>query len=215
LSISFLLLVIFALQPIPHALLHHLESQYKPLVKIPKNITKIVVLGGGVGGHPNYPPNTRLNSASLSRLLEGIRIYRLISLRGNKPELILSGGRVFRSPSNAGVMHNTAVILGVTPKKMKLENGSKDTYQEAIYLKKDVGTKPFILVTSAAHMPRAMALFKKQGMRPIPAPTQYLTGLNRFTIRYYFPNSLNLIYSDIALHEYIGYWWAWVNGEVS
>ena len=41
-------------------------------------------------------------------------------------------------------------------------------------VKEIVGKDKFILVTSASHMLRAMALFRKQGMEPIPAPTDYM-----------------------------------------
>ncbi len=212
--ISIILLALFSTSFLPNILLSNLEYRYKPLHTVPEHVSTIVVLGGGVGGQVGFPANTRLNSASLSRLVEGIRLYRQLSHKGITPKLILSGGRVFRSPTEAGRMRNTAVILGVDRSNISLEDGSRDTHHEALYLMKQLGAKPFILVTSAYHMPRAMALFEKQGMHPIAAPTQYMVKLNRNPFKYYIPSTINLIYSDIALHEYFGIAWARMKGWV-
>lgn len=58
---------------------------------------------------------------------------------------------------------------------MICETESQNTYENALYVQKYVGTKPFVLVTSATHMPRAMANFRGLGMKPIPASTDYRT----------------------------------------
>ena len=64
-----------------------------------------------------------------------------------------------------------------------------------------------MLVTSAYHMPRAMEIFKEEGMNPIPAPTQFLTKRYSYRTKYFLPSVVNLIHSDIALHEYMGMTW--------
>lgn len=214
LSVSFLVLLIFSLGVTSHKLLKNLESQYLPLQEIPEGVNTIVVLGGGFGGNIHYPANTRINSASLSRLVEGVRLYRILETNGVKPVLILSGGRVFRSyTTEAENMKNSALILGVALPSMIVENGSLDTYEEALYLKSRLQDKPFILVTSATHMPRAMALFKKQGMHPIPAPTQYF-AIRNLGLAKYIPDSRFLNNSEIALHEYIGLVWEWFRKQI-
>jgi uncharacterized SAM-binding protein YcdF (DUF218 family) len=101
--------------------------------------------------------------------VEGIRIYR--NLPGSK--LILSGGGGFDPVPNAKIMANVASILGINDSDMILEPDSKDTKDEAILIQKIVGDNKFILVTTASHMPRSMALFKKRGMQPIPAPIDH------------------------------------------
>lgn len=212
--LGFFVLLIFSYSYIPNFLLYQLESRYNPLLQIPHNVNTIVVLGGGVGGNTQYPANTRLNSASLSRLIEGVRLYRQLQHKGIHAQLFLSGGRVFRSSSETGKMKNTAVILGVPPKYIKIKNGSIDTRHEAIYLQQWLKNRSFILVTSAAHMPRAMKLFRKLDMHPIPAPTQYLTRPTNNPFKSYFPNTINLNHADIAIHEYLGMTWAKWNGDL-
>lgn len=211
--IGFFIITLFSLNPISVTLLDELQSQYAPLMYPPKNITEIVVLGGGVSGGKDYPPNLTLNAASLSRLVEGIRLLKEAEKNNPEAQLILSGGRVFRSPAIAGKMRNTAVMLGVNRDNIVLEDGSQDTHQEALFIRKLIGENKFILVTSAYHMPRAMALFKGLNMHPIAAPTQYL-GYHYNFVTWCIPNANSLIVSDTALHEYLGIIWAKIHGYI-
>lgn len=214
LTSGFLLLMISSFSFFPSVLLNSLEHQYQPIKSLPKNIHKIVVLGGGVRSDTSMPANTQLKAASLSRLIEGIRLYHLYQSQHQSVLLILSGGRVFGSPAEAGVMQNIAIILGVNIKDIKLEAGSRDTHEEALYLKKQVGNQPFFLVTSAYHMPRAMALFKKLGLQPIAAPTQYMSDIHKNGLDVYLPSSNYLVMSDVAIHEYLGQWWGKLMHEI-
>jgi uncharacterized SAM-binding protein YcdF (DUF218 family) len=201
------LLVIFSIHPVANQLILSLESRYQPQQILPTNIKYIVVLGGGNGGNKRYPPNTQLSSASLSRLVEGIRLYR----QNPKTLLVLSGGRVFGAISDANIMNNTAIALGMNKKHMIIEAGSRDTEEEAQHLKPRLKQQAFILVTSAYHMPRAMKTFKKYGMKPVAAPTQFLVSMNRTNPKFYLPTVENLIHSDIAIHEYLGILWLKLN----
>lgn len=210
-SCGVLLLIAISSNYFPNLLLARLENSYAPLAN-PPLVSAIVVLGGGVRDKVDAPPNTQLGSASLTRLVEGVRLYRAIKNEGGQVKFILSGGRVFGSPSDSGMMRNTAVVLGVNPKDMQLEDGSQDTHHEALFLKPMLKNKSFILVTSASHMPRAMALFRAQGLEPIPAPTQYMARKNQYSMTRYFPNSTAISETDILWHEYMGILWAHING---
>lgn len=214
LMIGFLVITVFSLNPVSSALLNKLQSQYSPLLQTPAGVTEVVVLGGGVNDDREYPANITLGSASLSRLVEGIRQFKALAANHVNPTLILSGGQVFGSPAVAGKMQNVAALLGVNPNNIVLENGSQDTHQEALFLKKTLGSHPFILVTSAYHMPRSMALFEYQGMHPIAAPTEILSSKTHTALPY-IPNASSLIMSDIALHEYIGILWAKMQGYIA
>ncbi len=207
-------LIVFSMPVIGFCLINGLQRKYQPLLDPPKGVNQIVVLGGGVSGGKNYPPNISLNASSLSRLIEGIRQFHLLKKRGKQPTLILSGGRVFQSyATNAGQMRNTAVMLGIPSTETVIEDGSRDTHEEAKYLYKALKGKPFILVTSAFHMPRSMALFEKRGMRPIAAPTQFF-NLSTFKLKYFVPGQNGLLMSDLAIHEYLGMLWSKVNHQI-
>lgn len=205
-------LVILLLASINHptdAIIHSLEKQYQPITVAPPNVHQIVVLGAGVRGNRRLPPNTQLNSASLARLVEGVRLYHLLEQDKRPVKLILSGGSVFQSPHEAGVLANTATLLGVNRNQLTLERGAVNTAEEAQYLKHRLHNEPFLLVTSATHMPRAMMLFTRAGLHPIAAPTQFIEQSNRFRAsQYWIPAANNMVRADIAIHEYLGRWWS-------
>lgn len=211
---GFACLIFFSIQINAIYLINGLQSQYQPLLQPPHNVSNIVVLGGGISGGKNYPRNITLNSASLSRLVEGIRLFHLLQKQGGHPILILSGGRVFQSAATeAGIMRNTAVMLGIPAASIRIENGSRDTHEEALYLKKLLVGESFLLVTSAYHMPRSMALFQNQGMHPIAAPTQFFRQ-SKLILKYLIPTASGLLMSDIAIHEYLGILWAKLNHQI-
>jgi uncharacterized SAM-binding protein YcdF (DUF218 family) len=158
-----------------------LEGGYQPLYprarldgatvdKGPDGRAGIVVLGGGNHEDPRAPPTEQLGAAALARLAEGVRLYR--ELPGSK--LVLSGGVGIRV-KHADLLGAAARTFGVPDDDIVLERSTWDTEQEAHNIAPRLGKDPFILVTSAFHMPRALALYRRQGLDPIPAATAHLT----------------------------------------
>jgi len=83
--------------------------------------------------------------------------------------------------------------------------------------KKIVGPDPFLLVTSAAHMPRSMALFRKQGMNPIPAPTGHQVKERQrgeISPGSFFPGIGELEKAEMAVYEYLGLAWVKIRGKI-
>ena len=96
------------------------------------------------------------------------------------------------------------ISYGIKENRIIMQEKPKDTIEEAISIKKLINDKPFILVTSASHMPRAMKIFKKYGLNPIPIATAFKVKENR-------PNNF-LSISEIkkvhmSTHEYFGLLW--------
>jgi uncharacterized SAM-binding protein YcdF (DUF218 family) len=219
-TLGTLLLLLLSLPFTASQLLIPLEGRYPALLHPeavswghtrPTSTKWIVVLGGGHVSDPRLPPNSQINAAALFRVVEGVRLYK--ALPGSK--LLLSGGSVFDTVPDAALMARIAVLLGVPPQDIRLESDSRDTAQEAEIVAGMIGQEKFILVTSAAHMRRALALFKKRGLAPIPAPTDYLTReRQRFSPGNFFPGSDSLADARIAMHEYLGLAWAWLQGEI-
>ena len=158
---------------VSNILVKPLERQYPPITdfQLLKDVKWIVVLGGGSGVDPSLPVSTYLSDASLFRVSEGVYIHN--RLPGSK--LIMTGGSGFEGITPvAEVMADTAEEWGVDRENIFIEKKAGDTKDHPIYVKEIVGKDKFILVTSASHLPRAMAVFRKQGMEPIPAPTDYM-----------------------------------------
>ena len=116
----------------------------------------------------------------------------------------------------AEVMADTAQEWGVDRENIFIEKKARDTKDHPIYVKGIVGKAKFILVTSASHLPRAMALFRKQGMEPIPAPTDYLAREREGGLPpgVFYPCAGSLEKAERAIHEYLGLLWGKVRGQM-
>lgn len=192
-----------------------LEHEYPPLTDFQtlKNIKWIVVLGGGSGVDPGLPRSTYLSEASLVRLSEAVFIHNRLP----QAKLILTGRSGFEGITPvAEVMADTAEEWGVEPEDIVLETKATDTKDHPIYVKEIVGEDRFILVTSASHMLRAMALFRKHGMEPIPAPTDYMVKEREGGLRLgmFFPSAGSLEKAGRAIHEYLGMAWAKMRSQI-
>jgi len=208
--IGLALLYLFSFSPFAYLCLLPLEGQYPPLSEssIQRDIKWVVVLGAGSRENKLLTPEDRLHDATLKRLLEGIRLYRLLP----KASLVLSGGDYRGSSPDARVMRQVALQLGLSPARLVLEESSWDTHDQARFLKNQLGNEPFYLVTSAAHMPRSMAFFKKTGTHPIAAPADFRAVWEPLRLTDFFPRADALRDTERAFYEYLGLLWAWVRG---
>lgn len=121
---------------------------------------------------------------------------------------------MFGTEAEAAVLAEAALSLGVNRQDLYLDTRSKDSKDQAQEVKKIVDGKRFIVITSAAHMPRVMALFKKQGLLPIPAPTDYRIKTRQpINPGMFFPGASNLRNAENAIHEYLGLIWAKLRGQ--
>lgn len=220
-TLGTVLLLLLGYEAVSDSLLRGLEWSYPPLERQTKSahqtrsendpVKWVVVLGGGHATDPAVPLSSQLDHPSLSRLLEGIRQYR--ANPGSR--LVLSGGPMESEISNAEVMSRVAGVIGVPRGDMVLENQSRDTEDEARLIKPLVKTDPFILVTSASHMPRSMRLFERFGMHPIPAATDYMvTETNIPMPERFFPNLNGLAKATRAVYEYLGLAWLKLRGVI-
>jgi len=171
LAAIFLLLYLAANTPVSLALARSLEWRYFPPDPLPQ-ADVIVVLGGGNRWADPPQPVPNLNDSG-DRMLYAAWLYQ----QGVAEHLLLSGGRLpGATSSDAAEMAETLRIMGVPAEAVWLEEQSLNTYQNALYSRQFLagkGIDRIVLVTSAFHMPRAVATFEKQGFTVIPAPTDY------------------------------------------
>ncbi len=220
-SVGLVILTLFSYPVVTDVLLRPLERKYdtfeiesssvvsetvdKPVIKF------VVVLGGGHTSDPALPLLSQMNTHPVVRLMEGIRIYR--KFPGSR--LLLSGGGAFDSVSEAEVMARVTREMGIPDRDIILESKSKDTRDEALFIKPMVGNEPFVLVTTASHIPRSMALFKKLDMNPIASPVGHIVKDGQRLSHYsFFPSPGNLRNAEMAIHEYIGMTWAKLRGQI-
>lgn len=207
---SFLFFLLFSTGWLPHLLTSKLEAQYPKVHQVNPDIKWVVVLGGGQA-QVDAPVSDILYGASIKRLLEGVRIHRQLP----KAKLLLSGGEYRNITPEAVNLARLSSWFAIPSQDIVLESNSQNTAQQAVEIKKWIGKHPFYLVTSAIHMPRAMALCHQLGLNPIAAPTDftYFWYDERWQ-KFYLPNPNNLLYLNIAWHEILGRIWARIRGQI-
>jgi uncharacterized SAM-binding protein YcdF (DUF218 family) len=202
---TLVLFYLLSITPVSNSLLRLLENRYPSLEAPPEGIKYVVVLGGGtLNRETRLPTTSRLNASSTARLLEGIRLFKQIE----DGVLVTSGGSSKNIPIEDLSCYQTkrlAIMLGIEEDKIIQICDSRDTYEEAKDVKGVVENEPFLLVTSAFHMPRSVYLFEKLGMNAIPAPCDF-KGQSKYNYSYspFLPITGHLSNSSLAIKEYIG-----------
>jgi len=134
------------------------------------------------------------------------RAYEVIKLsqKLQDAKIITSGYEGKRKITDALYAKEELISMGINKNRILMQDKPKDTIEEAISIKKLINNKPFILVTSASHMPRAMEIFKKEGLNPIPMATAFEVK-ERTSNSYLDIKEIKKIH--MATHEYLGILW--------
>lgn len=136
----------------------------------------IVVLGGALSP-PSSPRGDANLSAAADRLVHATRLYE----RGKAPLILISGGHAGAGGRmDAESVHAAALLSdwGVPESAILTETESTTTYENAVYSKRLLERHRLdrvLLVTSALHMPRALATFRSAGIDAVPSATDFAT----------------------------------------
>jgi len=175
----------------------------------------IVVLGG-------HTANNRANwflafdaETARSRVARAADLY----LAERAPRIVLSGGTLEGRVSEARNMARLLRRAGVPDTAMLLENGSRTTYENALFTRQTLqehGIERVLLVTSALHMPRAMATFRQQTeVTVIAAPVAPQIRLPEDSrLNVWLPNRRALDASRSIIKEYVGLLVYWLRGWI-
>jgi uncharacterized SAM-binding protein YcdF (DUF218 family) len=201
---SLAVIYLAAISPVSNALLARLEHRYAPLpedMPLPA-VEFVVVLGSGYTPHNGVPVTAALDEDGLVRISEGIRLVR----RLKNAHLVVSGGAPPGQMPPALGYALLAHDLGVGESSLIVLDRALDTGAEAKSVFSLLGATPFLMVTSAYHMPRAMRLMEQNGAHPIPAPTgQRVNQSAPAGWRSLLPTADGLRKTDRALHEYLSF----------
>jgi uncharacterized SAM-binding protein YcdF (DUF218 family) len=203
-------LTLVACTSLPSYLLARLENQW-PRVKLAElpQVDAILCLGGGVEPGLAEPLGIQLMAAA-DRLSTALTL----ASEDKAPLLILGGGGY----PHDGRLHSEAdavreYIRSHLPLKTDILSLGicSDTHDEAVKvaaLAQRRGIRRLLLVTSASHMPRSMALFGKAGVQIIPVPCNYKSHMNRVGDRrwLHLPHLDELEIFNGWLHETVGHW---------
>jgi len=199
----------FSCPLVGEGLLRTLEEEYPMLEPQACPQADAVVVLGGVTDPPVPPRKSVEVGPGFDRLLHGMRLLR----EGRAPYLILSGGTISflvgSDMSEAVQLQTLALEYGIDPETILLEERSRNTYENAVFIRQllqERGLERVLLVTSAAHMRRAAATFRSQGVEFVPAPADVRAGPPSFNPIRLLPTLRGLNCSTVAIKEYVGWW---------
>jgi uncharacterized SAM-binding protein YcdF (DUF218 family) len=184
-----------------------LESRYPPVaVEVHSRADVAIVLGGAVG-RAQPPRLTGEANDAVDRLFHAARLFRA----GKVDTLLVSGGNQPWLPaaqSEAELIADLLVELGVSRQAIVLESESRNTRENAVNsarLIKANGWQSVFLVTSGAHMPRALAAFQRAGIEARPAASDIRATFPLYeNILDILPDANALVRTSDALKEYLG-----------
>lgn len=214
-ALALLCFWLLSTEPIRDVLTSSLEYQY-PAFDVqhidnhlsPLKGSAIVVLGNGTQENSlDYQGSDELGRYGMMRTIYGAKIAEKTGL-----DIYPTGGSPLThdTESEASIMRRWLIWFGLPQSRIHIENQANTTWENALLTKKILAQKDIntiILVTSAWHMPRSVWCFEAQGLKVIPAPTDYLTEQKPYDIRSFLPRWNVFSDSGSALHEYLGVFW--------
>jgi uncharacterized SAM-binding protein YcdF (DUF218 family) len=185
----------------------NLEARYPPLplAQVPE-AGCIVLLGGALS--PALAPRVDVElSESVDRVYKAAQLYRagkakyVVATAGNQPWSL--------SPwAEADLLRDLLMEWGVAKEDIFLEGSSRNTRENAVYSKNVIDSihcETALLVTSAAHMPRAVAAFQAVGVSIVPVSTDVrVVDAGQPAALDFLPNAGALAMTSEAIREWIG-----------
>lgn len=164
-----------ALLPLGDWLVTPLERRFPALEHLPEKVDGIIVLGGFVDPLRSQSwQQTQSNQAAE-------RLWAFTALARQYPEaqLLFTGGSAAltgQSPKEADSIPSLLQEAGLGSRALTLEEQSRNTYENVLFSKALAAPQPeqrWLLITSAAHMPRSVGIFCAQQWSVLPYPVDY------------------------------------------
>ena len=203
---GFCALLIIGFSPLGHALILPLEDRFPRPAAPPQDITGIIILGGFEDGTVSHARGVLTLNEAAERLTESVLLARLLP----DARIIFTGGNgeLFRQGhSGARPVGAYLAAAGVASERIILESESRNTFENAILtrdLVKPAASDRWLLVTSAAHMPRAMATFRHAGFDVVAWPVDYRTRGTQELMQPFNSLGEGIRRVDTATREWLG-----------
>lgn len=213
------LFLFFGIVPVGDFLLSRLEAQHSRPAEMPEKIAGILVLGGAFDVPVSFYRDSAMTNGAGERIMDGVKLLR------DFPEgvLLFSGGNGSLQrdqAAEAGVFLLFAQEFDLPMERVLYEDRSRNTYENIANSKGIAEAQPegvWLVVTSAFHMGRTMAVIKALGWPGdvVPYPTDYRTrGMENL-----WPERLDVLgnYESLhtALREYMALFYYRMSGKIA
>ena len=204
----FALLLLLAIGTLPLGvwLIEPLEDRFPPAPAEMAAPYGVIVLGGVIDDEVGRARHQVTLGEGAARLTEAAALAR----RFPQMRIVYTGGSNSLTVAESTEALDAARLfaaLGVDPARIQLEDRSRNTDENARLTRDLVHPEPsqtWLLVTSAWHMPRAMALFRKAGFNVVAYPVDYRSEGGIGDWRLNLDVSRGFALFDLAVHEWIG-----------
>ncbi|HEY1978716.1 MAG TPA: YdcF family protein [Xanthobacteraceae bacterium] len=202
---SLVLVVLAGYSPLGNVLILPLEQRFPPWDPSHGAPNGIVVLGGAI----ESDISGARGAVALNEAAERITATAELARRYPDARIIFSGGSgaLFNSISEAPVAVKELEALGVAPERITAEEQSRNTVENAVFSELLAQPKPgerWLLVTSAFHMPRAIATFRAAGFPVEAYPVDWRTRGPADATMPFSMLPAGLTVTDAAVHEWLG-----------
>lgn len=202
-----ILLIVLGLSPLGNMLIFPLEERFSRAEFAQDEAPAgIIVLGGAQDTLVSDGRDVIAMNEAGERIVEAVALSR----RFPKAQIVFTGGAgqlIYKTETEAANAKTFFEQLGVASDRLLLEDQARDTFENAKLTRKLVEQKPgerWLLVTSAAHMPRAMGSFRKAGFDVEAWPVDYRTRGAQDLWRFFGKPSSGLRRMDQGTREWIG-----------
>ena len=193
-----------------HYLLNLFANNFQPKQVNPQSLA-IYSCGIVPGGFASPTENdSGYFNQSADRFIQAVKLYRL----GKITHLLVSGGNGKTDDNHfrEGAWVKTQLVqFGVPDSVIFVEDQSNNTQENAANSKRILDSlhlaPPYLLITSAFHLPRALLVFRKAGVAADPFPCNYTEGMGTFSFLDLIPLPSILPGWDRYLKETVGYYW--------
>lgn len=205
--VGLVVLGLLGFRVVPDALLRPLENRYPvPSAQSIERYAGVIVLGGALEHPASYLTHQQVPlGESAERMTVPLGLMRQYPTF----ELVFSGGEgrlLTTGITESALAKAFYQEQGVDMRRVVLEDGSRNTRENARQVAQLLGQRcsqePWLLVTSAWHMPRAAREFEAVGCRITPYPADFRTGASTPWTEYAMAESL--MRWQVALHEWLG-----------
>jgi uncharacterized SAM-binding protein YcdF (DUF218 family) len=201
-------LLVSGWSPLPDTLLRDLELRYPPLPP-DANLQRyvgVVVLGGALAHSDIWTTHDKvaLNDQA-ERMTEAVALAR----RQPHLKLLFTGGIASVRPEGLTEAARAKIFfdqMGIATDRVVYEDRSRNTAENARYSATLAGVdprQPWLLLTSANHMPRSMGVFLKAGWNVTPYPVDFRSSGQPEWLYFSLHNGPGSWQS--VLHELLGY----------
>ncbi len=167
----------------------------------------VVLTGGIMTEHLPATAGIHLNISG-DRIWQALQLYKIRKIR----KILISGFDQTAGEKNiifeAELCRNFLITNGVNPADILLEKKARNTRENAIYsgkiLKEKYPEAKILLITSAFHMRRAEACFRKAGMKPDLHSTSFLAYHQPFSLSGFIPSASAFQTTTLLFKEWVG-----------